>query len=75
MNVAWDSFRIIDNNANNVIFMRPDDPCSEEFTKYASSNKYKDVSVNLETIRKKLTYRYYINLEEYIDEMQILFQN
>jgi hypothetical protein len=28
MNTAWDSFRIVDNNTNNVIFMLPDDPLS-----------------------------------------------
>jgi hypothetical protein len=49
MNIAWDSFRIVDNNTNNVQFMLPDDPCSPEFLEY--SQKVRDPAINLETIR------------------------
>jgi hypothetical protein len=49
MNIAWDSFRIVDNNTNNVIFMLPDEPCSPEFREYAS--KVKNPTINLQTIR------------------------
>lgn len=49
MNTAWDSFRIVDNNTNNVIFMLPDDPLSPEFLEYAS--KVQNPTINLETIR------------------------
>ena len=73
MNIAWDSFRIIDNNTNNVIFMLPDDPCSHEFIEYAE--KVSNPTVNLETIRQKLNYRYYNNLDEYVTEMLHLFEN
>lgn len=57
MNLAWDSFRIIDNNSNNVIFMLPDDPTSAEYCDY--SLKVSNPAINLETIRQKLNYRYY----------------
>ena len=73
MNIAWDSFRIVDNNTNNVIFMLPDDPCSQEFRTYA--DKVQNPTINLETIRQKLNYRYYNSLEEFINEMLILFDN
>lgn len=73
MNVAWDSFRIIDNNSNNVLFMRPEDPCVIEQSDHPGS--FPDASINLETIRKKLIYRYYHNLDEYITEMRALFDN
>ena len=49
MNTAWDSFRIVDNNTNNVIFMLPDDPLSSEFQEYAA--KVSNPTINLETIR------------------------
>jgi len=67
MNIAWDSFRIVDNNSNNVIFMLPDDPCSDEFLDF--SRKVHNPTINLETIRQKLKYRYYWSLEEFISEM------
>ena len=73
MNIAWDSFRIVDNNTNNVIFMLPDDPCSQEFRVYAE--KVQNPTINLETIRQKLNYRYYLSLDEFINEMLILFDN
>lgn len=73
MNIAWDSFRIVDNNTNNVIFMLPDDPCSSEFREYAA--KVKNPTINLQTIRQKLTYRYYNSLDEFVDEMLTLFDN
>ena len=73
MNIAWDSFRIVDNNTNNVIFMLPDDPCSQEFQDYA--DKVDNPTINLETIRQKLNYRYYKCLDEYIHEMTSLFDN
>ena len=73
MNIAWDSFRIVDNNTNNVIFMLPDDPCSPEFREYAS--KVNNPTINLQTIRQKLTYRYYNSLEEFVQEMMTLFNN
>lgn len=76
MNIAWDSFRILDNNSNNVIFMRPEDPCIIEYAhNNGSTVSYPDASINLETIRKKLIYRYYIDLDEYIAEMRALFEN
>jgi hypothetical protein len=49
MNIAWDSFRIVDNNTNNVIFMLPDDPCTPEYADYAL--KVSNPTINLETIR------------------------
>lgn len=73
MNTAWDSFRVVDNNTNNVIFMLPDDPLSPEFLEYAS--KVSNPTINLETIRQKLNYRYYNNLDEFISEMNQLFDN
>lgn len=73
MNIAWDSFRIVDNNTNNVIFMLPDDPCSPEFKIYAE--KVNNPTINLETIRQKLNYRYYSSLDEFITEMLVLFSN
>ena len=73
MNIAWDSFRIVDNNTNNVIFMLPDDPCTPEFTQYAQ--KVSNPTINLETIRQKLNYRYYICLGEFVSEMMGLFEN
>jgi hypothetical protein len=73
MNIAWDSFRIVDNNTNNVIFMLPDDPCSPEYGEY--SKKVDNPTINLETIRQKLNYRYYICLEEFVTEMLTLFDN
>lgn len=76
MNVAWDSFRIIDNNSNNVIFIRPEDPCIMEDLQNSEENvTFPDASINLETIRKKLIYRYYKNLDEFIAEMRALFDN
>lgn len=76
MNIAWDSFRILDNNSNNVIFMRPEDPCIMECAQNSGSTvTFPDASINLETIRKKLIYRYYKDLEEYISEMRALFEN
>jgi hypothetical protein len=73
MNIAWDSFRIVDNNTNNVIFMLPDDPCSPEYGEYAK--KVDNPTINLETIRQKLNYRYYLCLEEFVAEMLTLFDN
>lgn len=73
MNIAWDSFRIVDNNTYCVIFMLPDDPCSSEFQEYA--DKVSNPTINLETIRQKLNYRYYRNFEEFINEMTTLFDN
>lgn len=73
MNTAWDSFRVVDNNTNNVIFMLPDDPLSPEFLEYAS--KVSNPTINLETIRQKLNYRYYNNLDEFVSEMNQLFDN
>ena len=35
MNLAWDSFRIVDDNSNNVIFMLPDDPNSSVFIEFS----------------------------------------
>ena len=56
--------------------MRPDDPCMLENTRNQQAQvNLPDVSINLETIRKKLVYRYYKDLEEYIQEMQTLFDN
>ena len=73
MNIAWDSFRIVYNNTNNVIFMLPDEPCSPEFREYAA--KVENPTINLQTIRQKLTYRYYNNLDEFVGEMLTLFDN
>ena len=53
--------------------MLPDDPCSSEFREYAS--KVNNPTINLQTIRQKLTYRYYNSLEEFVQEMMTLFNN
>lgn len=73
MTIAWDGFRIVDNNSHSVIFMLPDDPCTKEFQEYAS--KVENPTINLETIKQKLQYRYYVTLDEFVNEMITLFEN
>ncbi len=34
MNLAWDAFRILDNNSKNIIFMMPEDSSNEEYKEY-----------------------------------------
>jgi len=49
MHIAWDSFRIVDHNTNNVIFMLPDDPTSKEFRAY--TEKVLNPTISLNNIR------------------------
>jgi hypothetical protein len=73
MTIAWDGFRIVDNNTHSVIFMLPDDPCTEDYQDYALN--VENPTINLETIKQKLQYRYYTSLQEFVNEMMILFDN
>ncbi len=51
MNLAWDAFRIIDNHSKSMIFMMPDDPKNEEYSKYI---KAVTKPITLEAIRVTL---------------------
>ena len=76
MNIAWDAFRLIDNNTSCVIFMMAhdtEDPQSNENQQYCA--RVREPAVHLESIRQKLSYRYYRNLDEFVNEMELLFAN
>ena len=74
MSIAWDSFRVIDDNSCSVIFTQCDEnPESAERQRYDAA--VQDSSVTLENIRSKLTYRYYSNVDEFVAEMETLFAN
>ncbi|CDW76627.1 UNKNOWN [Stylonychia lemnae] len=72
MNFAWDAFRIVDNHSKSMIFMMPDEPKNEEYLDYI---KCVDKPISLETIRNKLNMRHYTVFEEFIDDMNTLFDN
>ncbi|TNV78169.1 hypothetical protein FGO68_gene9490 [Halteria grandinella] len=72
MNIAWDAFRILDNHSKSMIFMMPDDTNSEEYQLYL---KRVQKPISLETIRNKLNLKYYQNFEEFVDDMNTLFEN
>ena len=74
MSIAWDAFRVIDNNSSSVMFVRCDEnPESVERRRYDAA--VKNSSITLENIRMKLTYRYYKNVDEFVSDMETLFEN
>ena len=50
MTIAWDGFRIVDNNTHSVIFMLPDDPCTEDYQDYAL--KVENPTINLDILQR-----------------------
>ena len=48
MGIAWDAFRLIENNASSVIFqlLHDDDPSSAEFINFCMKVSRPDVSIN-----------------------------
>jgi len=71
-NVAWDAFRTVENHSKSMIFQFSIDVGTKEYKEY---KKIVKTPIDLDEINQKLKQRTYQSLQEFLDDMQLMFDN